>query len=598
MTTAVAEAPALTGAEACHAYARAVVAGEIVAGRLVRLACARHLRDLDTGAARGLTFDAAEATRAIKFARWCNHSKGVWAGTPVVLEPWECFIVGSLFGWKRADGTRRYRVTLIEIARKNGKSLLASIVGLLLAFFDNEPGAEVYAAATKRDQAKIVWGEARQMVRRSPALRDRIRTLVANLSIERSNQKFEPLGADGDSMDGLNIHGAIIDELHAHKTRAVWDVLDTATAARRQPLIFAITTAGFDRNTVCWEQHAYAIRVLEGVLDDDSYFPFIASLDACDACRESGKLAPSTDCAECDDWTDPAVWPKANPNLGVSVNVDDLARKVERARVVPGQVNAVLRLHMNIWTEGSSRWLSIDAWDECAGVLDVGDLAAVKSRIRQMVEERHGQRCFAGIDLSSKSDITAVALWFPPDADDVVDVLWWFWVPEAAVAARRTRDGVPYEVWIREGFMFETAGDLIDYDEIREFIRGELAPNCEIAEIAYDAWGATQLATQLEGDGATIVPVSQSFGALNEACKEVEALTMARKFRHGGNPVMRWMIGNVIIERDSQDRMRPSKKRSLDKIDGVSAMIIAGARAITTPATEPSVYEERGVRTL
>lgn len=575
------------------AYARAVVVGDVVASWLVRLACERHLRDLEHGQERGLWFDRDDAERSVGFFRYVNHSKGEWAGRPVILEPWECFIIGSVFGWKRGDGSRRFRTAYNEIARKNGKSLLGAGVGLELAFFDDEPGAEVYAAATKRDQAKIVWGEARNMVRKSPALRDRVRTLVANLSVERTNSKFEPLGADADSMDGLNMHGAIIDELHAHKTRAVWDVLETATAARRQPLTFVITTAGYDRNSVCWEQHAYAVRVLEGAVDDDAFFAFIATLDPCQACRRSGKMTPATDCADCDDWTDPAVWAKANPNLGISVKIEDIARKVEKAKQVPGQVNAVLRLHMNIWTDQASRWLPIEAWDECAGVRDVGDYESVKAAIRQITEECHGLPCYAGLDLSSKDDVTALVLWFPHD-DGIVRLLSFFWAPEAKVE-ERSRNGVPYDVWVREGFMYDTPGNIIDYDVIREFIRTEIAPNCEVREIGYDQWGATQLATQLENDGATIAPVSQSFSMLNEACREIESRTVARTFRHGGHPVMRWMISNVTIERDAQDRMRPSKRKSQEKIDGVSALANAANRAIAEQETPPSVYETRGV---
>lgn len=902
-------------------YAEQVARGEIVTSAWVRLACERHMRDLKND--RGLWFDHDEEQRIINFCKSVRHSKGEWAGRPVILEPWEVFILGSLFGWKRADDSRRFRATLIEIARKNGKSLMAAIVGLYLAFFDDEPGAEVYAAApidvgtlvptptgwttmgditvgdtvygidgapravlavspvwedrpcyevafddgttvvtdaehlwtvdsvhlgeskaghprgfsprfdrtlstaqigetvrtpdgranyripaagpiqaddielpippytlgawlgdgrsnrgsltghpddwqvmerverdgyeisvqadrllrytarglrtqlreagllenkhvptvymrasvaqrtallqglldtdgtctktgeirftnrnealtaavyelagslgiiaqrttrqvtgtphwcvsfrtslpvfhlqrkserqvaagqraqrrrivsvrsvesrpvrcisvdspdhlflvtnafiathnTKRDQAKIVWGEARNMVRKSPDLVARIRTLVGNLHVERTNSKFEPLGADADSMDGLNIHGAIIDELHAHKTRAVYDVIETATAARRQPMIFSITTAGFDRNSVCWEQHSYAVRVLEGAIEDDAFFAFIATLDPCAACRSQGKMTPSADCAECDDWRDPSVWVKANPNLGISVKVEDIARKVEKAKNVPGQVNAVLRLHMNIWTEQASRWLSMEAWDECAGVQDVSDLNAIKAAIAGITEDCHGLPCYAGLDLSSKSDVTALALWF--DRGQTVDVLTFFWVPEEAVA-ERTRNGVPYDVWVREGFLFETSGNIIDYDVIRDFIRDEIAPNCEIQELGYDQWGATQLATQLQGDGAKVVPISQTFNALNEVCKEIEGRVMARTIRHGGHPVMRWMMSNVTVERDSQNRMRPSKTKSQEKIDGVSALCNAGARAIVREEKKASVYEDEG----
>lgn len=562
------------------AYARSVAGGEVVASRYVRFVCARHLSDLDEGEKRGLRWDVTASEKSIEFFGYVNHSKGEWAGTPVILEPWECFIIGMLFGWKRADGTRRFRTALVEIARKNGKSLIGAGLGLLLAFFDGEQGAECYAAATKRDQAKIVWGEARKMVRSSPALRRHIQTLVANMNVQATNSKFEPLGADADNMDGLNIHAAIIDELHAHKTRSVWDVLETATSARRQPLIFAITTAGSDRNSVCWEQHTYAVRVLEDVVRDDSYFAYIATLDCCDACYEAGKMAPSGDCPKCDDWRDPAVWPKANPNLGISVKVEDIARKVERAKNVPGQVNATLRLHMNVWTESVSRWLSMEAWDECAGLRDVSDLRAVRQLIAAIAARRRGETCYAGLDLSSQEDVTALCLLFPGDDERSADVLWFFWIPEETVTERADR-GVPYDVWVREGFIETTPGNIIDYDVIREKIRMDLAPEFNIVEIAYDPWGATQLALQLQGDGATVVPIGQTYQATSESVKDIEAQTLARRLQHGGNPVARWMVSNVIIELDAQDRKRVSKKKSPEKIDGVSALVTANARAIT-----------------
>jgi phage terminase large subunit-like protein len=561
-------------------YAQRVVAGEIVAGRYVRLACERHLRDLEQGHRRGLRFDVRDADLAIDFFLYLNHSKGEWAGTPVVLELWECFIVGSLFGWKRADGTRRFREALVEIAKKNGKSLLGAGVGLMLAFFDGELGAEVYAAATKRDQAKIPWGEARRMVLKSPRLKSVITVLTSNLSMASTASKFEPLGADADTMDGPNIHGAIVDELHAHKTRAMVDVLEGGVASRRQPLFFYITTAGSDRTSICWEKHTYAARVLEGVLQDDAHFAFIATLDACDACHGQGKMAPSSECGDCDDWRDPSVWVKANPNLGVSVKLDFIAAKVEKAKNVPGQVNSVLRLHMNVWTETTSRWLSMEAWDACAGVRDLTDFDAVRAAIKGIAATRQGTQCFAGLDLSSRSDITALLLWFPPDEAGLVDVLSFFWLPSAAVELG-TKRGVPYDVWVREGFMNETEGDIIDYDEISEFIRLELAPNVEIVEVGYDPWGATQLALQLQKEGATVTPVAQSYQHMNEPAKEIESRVTSRRLRHGGHPVLRWMMSNVVIERDSQDRMRLSKLKSPEKIDGASAMVTAASRAIS-----------------
>ena len=287
------------------AYADAVLAGKMPACRLVRQACTRHRRDWDLtqqpgGHPTGFTFDLAAVERAVRFFACLHHSKGEWAGQPFTLEPWQVFIVGSLLGWKRANGTRRFRTGYLEVPRKNGKSTLLAGLGLYGLVMDREAGAEVYCAATMRDQAKIVWGEAARMRDRSPSLASRVRKFVGSLAVEETHSKMVPLGADADVLDGLNPHVVIIDELHAHRTRAVLDVMDSATGARREPLLVMITTAGTDRTSVCWEQHAYAERVLAGTVEDDSLFCYIATID------------------EGDDWRERASWIKANPNFGVS----------------------------------------------------------------------------------------------------------------------------------------------------------------------------------------------------------------------------------------------------------------------------------------
>ncbi len=339
-------------AKAKHAvteYAEQVIKGKIPAGELVILACERHLRDLKTAKMRGLYFSEAAADHAIDFFRFLRHSKGEWAGCELALESWQRFIVGSLFGWFGADGTRRFRTAYDEVPRKNGKSTLAAGIALYLFAADGEPGPEVYSAATKRAQARIVWNEAASMVKASPFLQKRIGVYPGkgNMTITANRAMFEPLGADADTLDGLNIHGAIVDELHAHKKRGMWDVLETATGSRRQSLIFGITTAGFDRNSICWEQREYAERVLRNVIEDDTYFAYIATID------------PG------DDWQDEQTWAKANPNLGISVKINDLRRKALKAKEMPAAQNAFMRLHLNIWTSQYARWMSMDVWDAC-----------------------------------------------------------------------------------------------------------------------------------------------------------------------------------------------------------------------------------------
>lgn len=536
--------------------------------RLVKAAALRHLRDLDRAKQKGaaIAWDPAAAQWAIDFFGHVRHSKGKWAGQPFKLEPWQEFIVGSLFGWKGSAGLRRFRSAYVEVPRKNGKSTLSAGIALLLAFFDKEPGAEVYCAATKRDQARIVFAEAQRMRDKSPALRKRIASFVSNLHVSTEAQKLEPLGADADSMDGLNIHGAIVDELHAHKSRAMVDVLETATGARSQPLLFFITTAGYDRHSVCWERHAYTERVLEGALEDDATFGYISAAD------------------DADDWRDSATWAKANPNLGVSVSVDDLARKAKRAAEIPAEQNAFRRLHLNQWTEQETRWLDMAAWSDCRGPHDWQELR----------EELRGEVCFAGMDLASSLDVSAVVLWFP----ERHAVLPFFWIPETGMRLRIERDRVPYDQWLESGAIFATPGDVTDQDEIERFIIGTLAESYEVRELAYDPWNATQLGVRLAASGAHVVSMGQTIAMMAEAVKRTEELVVARKLEHGGHPVLAWMASNCDTKSDPYGNRKIIKpeRGSAKRVDGMVALVMALAREIhQEPVVGPSVYEERGM---
>jgi phage terminase large subunit-like protein len=363
-------------------------------------------------------------------------------------------VVGCLFGWRRFDGLRRFRTAYCAVPRKNGKSTLSAGIALYLLVADGEQGAEVYSAATTRDQARIVFDEAKRMVGASPALKRRVGVLINNLNVAASAARFMPLSSDASSMDGLNVHGATIDELHAHKTRHVVDVLETATGARRQPLLFEITTAGYDRHSICFEHHDYSIKVLEGILQDDSWFGFIAAAD------------------ENDDWTDPAVWRKANPSFGLSVKEDDLARKAEKAIALPGAQNAFRRMHLNQWTEQAERWIDLAAWDACDGPVSL--------------ELLRGRPCFGGLDLSTTTDVTALAWVFPPEHDDDLwRVLSRYFVPAENLRKRAERDRVPYDLWAAQGFIEATPGNVVDYGAIEQRILADAAL-FQVKEIAYD----------------------------------------------------------------------------------------------------------------
>lgn len=539
-------------------YVDAVLSGEVPACQSIRKAVERHVADLEHGHKRGLKFDPKEAREAIGFFEFLRHSKGEWAGQVFELEPWQEFILWCLFGWKRADGLRRFRFAYVEVPRKNGKTTLAAGIGLYLFCASGEQGSEVYSCATKRDQARLCHSEATRMVKASPGLSQRIGVFRDNLHVTDTASKYEPLGADADTMDGLNIHGAIVDELHAHKSRKMLDVIDTATGSRREPLIFCITTAGNQGQSVCWEQHDYTQKVLDGVFDDDSHFGFIAHLD-----KDS-------------DWTDPREWAKANPNYGVSVKADDLARKCEKAKRLPANQNAFLRLHLNVWTQQESRWLSLDDWDACPS-------KATWNKLR-------GRSCYMGLDLANTVDVAAAALVFPPEDGGIWQVLVRFWIPETRILEKVQRDRVPYDAWVRDGLVTATEGNVIDYDYIRSDI-AELADEFDIMEIGADPWNATQITTQLMGDGHNVVPVRQGYFSLSAPTKFLEGLVISRKIDHGGNPVLRWMASNVAVMQDPAGNIKPAKDRSGEKIDGIAATVIGLARALVHENNKGTVYD-------
>ena len=525
-------------------------------GRLRRLAIERQQRDLDELPTRGYVYDEAAGDRVVEFfARYLRHHKGEWAGQALELADWQADeVLRPLFGWKRADGTRRFRIAYIEIPRKMGKSTTGAGVGLFLTVGDHEAGAEVYSAATKKDQARIVHDAAKAMLKSSPVLRRFAKQLRNVIYCERLGSKFEPLSSDSGTLDGLNPHGNIIDELHAHQDRHVFDVLQTGTGARRQPLTFIITTAGvYDPESIGWEMHELAIKVLEGSIEDESFFAYIAAAD------------------EDDDWREPATWAKANPNLGISLKEDYLEAECARAQQSPAYENTFKRYHLNIWTEQVDRWIPVDAWNDCED-----DPVAL--------EFLKGRTCFAGLDLSTKIDITALALAFPPaEGSEVWDFLWRFWVPEDLVSERTRKHQLPdYRAWVRENWLIATPGNVIDYGTIRNELR-ILGEAFHIQEIGFDPWNASQIGVELEQDGFQLVEMRQGYRTLSEPSKSFEALILGRQLRHGGNPIMRWMVSNVTARIDPNGNIAPDKSTAAGKIDGVVASIMAIGRAILNP---------------
>lgn len=545
-------------------YIAKVSSGEIVACEWVKLACNRHLSDLETGADRGFYFDTVAAGRAVEFFSFLKHSKGEWAGQPVKLELWQEFVIAMAYGWRRIDNKRRrFKYVYLEVARKNGKTTLAAGVGLELLLADGEGGAEVYTAATKRDQARIAHEEATRMVKASPYLRKRAKIVKDNIVIDSTASKFIPLGRDADSLDGLNVHGAIIDELHAHPSRDLLDVIDTATGARSQPLIFMITTAGHERQSVCFEYHTHTEQVLKGALVDDSFFGIIYTLD------------------KGDDWQDETTWIKANPNLGVSKYLDNLRDKARRAAQMATQQNSFLTKELNVWTQSETKWLDFDKWQRCAHA--VGDM--------------RGRTCYGGLDLSTNTDISALVLVFPPQSKgDKWAILPRFWIPSDAMRERVKRDRVPYDVWVRDGFITATPGDVIDYEYILEQIKDD----CEafnFKELSYDRWGATKLANDIRrGADVELVEMGQGFASMSPPMKEMERMILGGELAHSGNPVLAWMADNLVASTDPAGNIKPDKEKSREKIDGIVALIMALDRAVRHSGAGRSVYESRGIR--
>ena len=553
-------------------YISDVLGGQLPACKWVKLACERHLRDLEHGEKRGLVFDPAAGQLVISFFTLLKHSKGEWAGRPIVLEPWQQFVLWVLFGWKKwIDGqlVRRFNISYMEVARKNGKSTLAAGVGLYLMVADGEPGAEVYSAATKKDQARITHSEATRMVKSSPALKKRLTVFRDNIHIKDTASKFEPLGRDTDSMDGLNIHAAIIDELHAHKTRDMVDILETAQGARRQPLQFEITTAGFDRESICYQHHERTEKVLEQTVDEgeaDSWFGIIFTFD------------------KDDDWEKPETWLKSNPNLGVSKKLEYMRDQAAKAKEMPSKLNSFLRLDMDVWTQSETKWIPLEHWMICGKAVDPVGL--------------RGRTCYGGLDLSSTTDVSALVLVFPPQTEeDDYSVLCRFWIPEEAMHIRSHRDRVSYEAWVRQGHITATPGNVIDYDYILSQI-DEDAQNYDLQEIAFDRWGATKIVQEIAEHGLTCVQFGQGFASMSPPMKELEKQILSHRLAHGNNPVLTWMADNLVAAMDPAGNIKPDKSKSIEKIDGMVALIMGLDRAIRNEGNMGSVYDERGIITL
>lgn len=512
-------------------------------------------------------YDEDAADFAVAFIENLCHTKGTWAGKPFELLDWQEQIIRDLFGILKPNGYRQFNTAYVEIPKKNGKSELAAAIALLLCCGDGEERAEVYGCAADRQQASIVFEVAADMVRMCPALSKRVKILASQKRIiyAPTNSFYQVLSAEAYSKHGFNIHGVVFDELHTQPNRKLFDVMTKGFGdARMQPLYFLITTAGTDTHSICYETHQKAMDILEGRKIDPTFYPVIYGA------------------ADTEDWTDPKVWKKANPSLGETIGMDKVIAACESARQNPGEENSFRQLRLNQWVKQAVRWMPMEKWDACTAHINEDDL--------------DGRVCYGGLDLSSTTDITAFVLVFPPtDEDDRYIILPYFWVPEETLELRVRRDHVPYDLWERQGYLMTTEGNVVHYGFIEQFI-GRLGERFNIRDIAFDRWGAVQMAQNLESMGFTVVPFGQGFKDMSPPTKELMKLVLEKKIAHSGHPVLRWMMDNIYIRTDPAGNIKADKEKSTEKIDGAIAAIMGLDRAIRCGNdSRESVYNDRGI---
>jgi len=560
----------------------------IVVCKWVRLAVERHMRDLDRAEREDESFpfffDEKQARRAIDFKQQLRHTQGEWANERLHdprlrLEPWQQFCDWEIFGWRRReDGCRRFRKVYIEVAKKNGKTVMAAATAnyCFLADRPREIGAEIYCAATKRSQAKKAWDEMRGQLEKHSVLKTMTRSYKQNYTITRKDDAaafVRLLGKDPKGEDGMNVHFGLVDEYHAHKDSSMLEMLISATGARPQPLIYIITTAGFDKEAPCYqEEHLLTEKVLDGSIDPapEHYFCIIYTLD------------------EDDDWTDPKVWIKANPNLGVSVEWSFLEQQVKDALDSPQKRNAILTKNLNVWTEAETTWIAPERWAACDAPVDEELLA--------------GRPAFVGMDFSTSIDITAMAYCFPPDKDEeerIYRLLWRFFIPGENMIERERRDKVPYRDWVDRGYLVATPGDVIDYEYIKQTFRND-AHTFDFQESVYDPWNSSQIVVDLSNDGYEMAMFRQGYQSMSPAAKNFETMVLSKKIAHGDNPVMRWMLSCTAIAQDPHGNIKPVKPprhKSGKRIDGVIAAIMASWRAVQHVESR-SVYESGGLKVV
>jgi phage terminase large subunit-like protein len=561
-------------------YATDVVKRKVVANYAVTLACQRHLRDLREQEARGLTWQPAEAQRAIDFFGeiLClpeetdsdedrDEDAPPVDGTPFVLQPWQAFIVGALMGWYTARGFRRFRDGYVEIAKGAGKTPLGAGLMLYLMVADGEFGAQVFFAAVTKDQARIAFADAEKMVNASPHLRSIVDQKKNNLAVLETGSFLRAISSERRGLDGKRVHGALIDELH-EASAVVVNKMRRGTKGRRNALILRTTNSGFDRSSACWHQHVYSLQVLEGSVTDESWFAYICGLDPCKSCRAEGLEFPSDDCPRCDDWrTEGRHWLKACPNLGVSVSWQYYRELVRQAKAMPSEVSSLLRFNFCVWTQQQSRYLDMLKWHECPRVDD---------------EDLQDLPCYGGLDLGQSDDLCAfIKVFVLPDGRLAVRAR--FWLPEVALQRFPNR---PYEEWQRDGSLEVTEGDITDYGIVEHAIVQDSA-TYGIRECAFDKRFASQMAQNLQGHDIKMIDMPQGYG-MNEALRKLSDLVATGQLAHGHNPVLTQMAANAVVRHGPLKQLRLDKERSADKIDGIAALAMVLGWIILQPPDVPA----------
>lgn len=532
-------------------YMRGVLDGSVPACSFVKQAVQRQLNDLRRWGAEGgdYYFDEKEASRPCWFIENLTHTKGELAGRAIHLEPWQCFLLTTLFGWKAKAGNRRFRSAYVEVSRGNGKSTLLSGIGLFCLCADHEPGAEVYSFATTREQAKIVFGDAQTMARGNRALQEAygLEVTAHALYVPATNSTFQAKSAEGSTLDGLNTHLAIIDELHAHKKRDVFDVVETSLGKRRNSLMVSITTAGVDRTGICYEQRTLVTKILSGSLQDESYFGIIYTLD------------PD------DDWKSDEALAKANPNWGVSVRPEVIRALQAKAIATPSAENNFKTKHLDVWCNADVGWMDMKAWDACADEsLDESDF--------------DGEPCWLGLDLASTSDMTAKVKIFQRKIDGSSHYYLFgdYWLPRTAIERGVNSQ---YQGWEYLGYLHVCEGPVTDFAEIRDSILEDCG-RYSVQSVAYDPFQAVQLSKELSDDGVPMVLCKQTVANLSDPMKQFQALVLDHRLHFNGDPVLTWMVSNVVCHVDVKENIYPRKDAPENKIDGVVAGIMALSRAL------------------